>query len=147
MLTPSLCKERIRSFNALVRRTMEDEVKDFYKMIGRRTKKSVTFSDLGEDYEDCLPELEMDEFNSLFDPFTVLGCPVDVRDEYLHFALKQLDDLRRKVILMSYWLEMNDREIAEALGYKRRNVNRIKNSAYEKLRKSLEGNGYENGGE
>ena len=60
----------------------------------------------------------------------------------MYKALKRLNQVRRNIILMVYWLEMNDREIGEAIGYSRSNVNRIKLLAQEKLQIYMEGYGY-----
>lgn len=138
-MTPSLCKQREHEFDAMVKRVCSDERKDFMKSLSRRMNRETLFSELEEAQLYVIPQqADEDEYAVLLDQFLVLGFSIDVRDRLIYKALSQLDETRRNIILMFYWLEMNDREIAEAIGYQQRNVNRIRHSTYRKLRELLE---------
>lgn len=56
-----------------------------------------------------------DEYSLEFTSFDVFGTEVRVYDEKLCEAIKKLSERRRNVVLMFYFLELPDAEIAEIL--------------------------------
>ena len=77
-----------------------------------------------------IPELELnqlgvsDEYPIEFTSFDVFGTEVRVYDEKLCEAIKKLSERRRNVVLMFYFLELPDAEIAEILDISRNSVYR-----------------------
>lgn len=71
--------------------------------------------------------------------FRVLDTTIKIADERLSRALEDLSQERREVILLSYLLDMKDREIAEQLGLSLSTVQYRRSSTLEKLRKIMEG--------
>ena len=67
-----------------------------------------------------------------------MNYEVEVRDELLAIALKHLPDKKRYVILMSYFLNLPDGEIADEMNLVRTTVNYHKSSSLQKLRKIME---------
>ena len=59
-----------------------------------------------------------------FTSFDVFGTEVRVYDEKLCEAIKKLSERRRNVVLMFYFLELPDAEIAEILDISRNSVYR-----------------------
>ena len=75
----------------------------------------------------------MDEF-----VFSVLGESVGIADSDLAEALYVLPADKRDIVLMSYFFEMSDREIAERLNMARRTVAHQRTSILKQLKNILE---------
>ena len=71
--------------------------------------------------------------------FEIMGFEVAVADEVLGEALKTLPQDRLEIILLSYFLEMSDPEIAAHLNLIRRTVSHRRKNALRKLKKIMEG--------
>ena len=72
-----------------------------------------------------------------------MGYEIAVSDELIAEALNALLADRRDIILLSYFLDMNDREIAQRLNLVQRTVNYRRTSALQELKKYMEGNANE----
>ena len=70
--------------------------------------------------------------------FEVLGLPVVVAGDLLADALAQLPEGKRDVILLSYFMDMSDREIGELLDMARRTVQHRRTDTLAELRKRME---------
>ena len=68
-----------------------------------------------------------------------MGFEIAVADELLAEALKTLPQDRLEIILLSYFLEMSDPEIAAHLNLIRRTVSHRRKNALRKLKKIMEG--------
>ena len=75
--------------------------------------------------------------------FEVLGLPVVVTGDLLADALAQLPEGKRDVILLSYFLEMTDREISEKLNIVHQTVSKRRLTALKDLHKYLTKEGLE----
>ena len=75
--------------------------------------------------------------------FEVLGLPVVVTGDLLADALAQLPEGKRDVILLSYFLEMTDREISEKLSIVHQAVSKRRLAALKDLHKYLTKEGLE----
>ena len=80
----------------------------------------------------------MDEYFTDDFIFDVLGESVGVSDYVLGEALNVLPTDRREIVLMSYFFDMTDREIAENLNMARRTVASHRKIALQELRKLME---------
>ena len=76
--------------------------------------------------------------------FNVCGYDVSIEDDALAAALSELPEEYRDIVLLFYFLDMNEREISEMMSLVRSTVSYRLNSALKKRRKRLEGNA--NGG-
>ena len=75
--------------------------------------------------------------------FEVLGLPVVVAGDLLAEAIAQLPKDKRDVILLAYFVGLNDREISEQVGISRQAVTRRRNNALRELREYLAKEGLE----
>lgn len=75
--------------------------------------------------------------------FHVLDHDITVSDEQIAEALNTLPADRRDIILLAYFLDMADKEIAECLNLVRRTVAYRRTSTLQELKKFMEGNVYE----
>ena len=71
--------------------------------------------------------------------FTVYGHTVPVKDARISKALAALSERKRDVILLHFYLEMSDREIANTLGLAPSTVHHHKTTALDLLREILGG--------
>ena len=63
--------------------------------------------------------------------FRVLGYDIEVNDTLLAEAIQSLSENKRKVVLLSYFMDMSDAEIA-------RTMNLVRSTVHEHRRRSLE---------
>ena len=112
-MKPSSFENAIRlQFDCLARKVIGRTVKNYNKELARRAKHEISFCEI--------PELELnqlgvsDEYSLEFTSF----------DEKLCEAIKKLSERRRNVVLMFYFLELPDAEIAEILDISRNSVYR-----------------------
>ena len=115
-MKPSSFENAIRlQFDCLARKVIGRTVKNYNKELARRAKHEISFCEI--------PELELnqlgvsDEYSLEFTSFDVFGTEVRVYDE-------KLSERRRNVVLMFYFLELPDAEIAEILDISRNSVYR-----------------------
>ena len=92
-------------------------VKDYYKELNRRKNKEISFSELPDVLIDKMAV--WDDYETDYTIFSVCGIDIRVLDDELAEALKQLSERNRETLLMYYFLEMNNEEIA-----KKQNISR-----------------------
>lgn len=91
-------------------------------------------------------ELTKKELNMLYtyddysvaENFTVMGKNISIHDEWISEALKKLPDKKRNIILMLYFLNMTEKEIASCLKLVQSTIHYHKNNSLKSLRKMLE---------
>ena len=123
-------------FDVLVKRVIDRTTKDYNKSMKRRAKKAISFSELSESelnniyvrdiYDECSAYFEIEGVGE-----------VKVNDERLIKALNQLPERKRAIILMFYFLEIPDAEIAKHLSVARNTSFRNRKSSLEKMREIL----------
>lgn len=117
-MKPSSFENAIRlQFDCLARKTIGNTVKNYNKELARRSEKEISFCELPDMEVNSIGTL--DEYSIDFTVFDVFGNEVRVHDERLCEAIKNLSERRRNILLMSYFLEMTDAEIAEVVGMER----------------------------
>ena len=109
-------------FDSYCRKVLRDESCTIKKQFARRGELEVTFSALSEAELNNLYVL--DEYLSDSTFFDLLEYRIPIHDERLAEALEELPKEWQDIILLVYFLGMNDREIAERLGMVRRTVQR-----------------------
>lgn len=123
-------------FDSLCKKVLRDESRNIDKQLARRAEKEICFSELSEQELDQL--YIMDDYPSDSTYFDVLNHQVTVKDERLAEAIASLPGEKRDIILLSYFLDMNDREIADALKMVKRTVQRRRTSSIKELKIRLE---------
>ena len=107
-------------FGAFCVKVLKNEAKYIQRDATFRSNRTVHF--------DCLSESGMaiavteDQYFSSDHVFEVLGMPIVVTGDTLAKAIAALPEYKRDVILLSYFLEMSDREIGERLNAVRQTV-------------------------
>ena len=130
-----------RVFDCYCKRTLKNEAINIQKHNQYMNSRQVSFSELTP--EQLAQICTCDEYSSDYSRFKVLEYDIAVKDELLAEALQELPERKRDIILLSYFLDYNDVEIAELLNLVRRTVNDQRNKALKDLKNRMEGNQHE----
>lgn len=123
-------------FDRVCQKALKGEVANYYRELETRKKHEVTFSDVSEKELDS--HFVLDEYDICNRQFRVLGYDVEVKDTLIAEALDALSEKKREIILMSFFLEMKDAEIARQLNLVQSAIYGQKKRSLELLRKILE---------
>ena len=137
MEEPRNHEERIRhNFDSLCKIVLKRKAIDIQREAKRRSEREVTFSDMSARE---LAKLSVtDEYFADEYVFSVLGENVGVSDAGLAEALNALPADRREIVMMSYFFDMADNEIADKLNMARRTVAYRRKSSLRELKKLME---------
>lgn len=130
-----------RVFDCYCKRILKNEAINIQKHNQYMNSRQVSFSELTP--EQLAQICTCDEYSSDSSRFKVLEYDIAVKDELLAEALQELPERKRDIILLSYFLDYNDVEIAELLNLVRRTVNDQRNKALKDLKNRMEGNQHE----
>jgi RNA polymerase sigma factor (sigma-70 family) len=128
-------------FDSYCKKVLKYRVYDYYRKMKRRRAREVSLSELSE--QNLAKLSDTDEYFKDAYSFHVLGYDVTMSDEQIAEALNTLPKDRRDIILLSYFLNMTDREIAKRMDIVRSTVTYRRASTLRKLKKFMEGNAYE----
>ena len=135
-MNPQKHKEHIQhSFDSYCKKILKRKSLDIHREIKRRSKREVTFSDMS--IQELASLTVTDEYFSNEFVFDVLGESVGILNEELAKALDILPADKREIVIMSYFFDMTDREIAERLNMARRTVAYRRTSTLRELKKLL----------
>ena len=125
-------------FDYICKRAMDDECKNYLKYLSRLSKRETLFSDMGDYIVSQFSTI--DSYHSDFHIFTLNGVAVGVESDLLSEALRNLTDKKREIILLYYFMDMNDTEIAELLKLNRSTVYRHRTSGLAFIKEFMEEN-------
>ncbi|AVP66433.1 RNA polymerase subunit sigma-24 [Clostridium botulinum] len=125
------------SFDCYCKRVLKHEAIDIQRHNQYLNTVQVSLSELTPEKENEL--CTFDEYSMDYQNFKVLEYAIAVRDELLAEALQELPEKRRDIVLLSYFLDHTDVEIADLLKIVRRTVNDQHNKALKELRERMEG--------
>ena len=123
-------------FDSYCKKCLKRNALDLQRNEKRRGEREVTFSSLSA-RELAGLSVEDSYFTDEY-VFSVHGESVAVSDADLAEALTALPADRREIVLMSYFFDMTDREIAEKLNMARRTVAYRRASTLKDLKKFME---------
>lgn len=129
-------------FDRKCKLALDGEVVDYERHLACRRKREVMFSELSEKEMSSLSVIDEYELEKCC--FQTCGYDVEVKDTLLAEALKALTERKRDVILMSYFMEMSDADIARKLHLVRSTVHEHRTRSLELLKIILEENTDEN---
>ena len=130
-------KERIAHiFDSYCKRCLKRNTLDLQRKDKKQYEREASFSELSANELASLA-VEDEYFRGAY-VFDVLGESVGVTDTDLAVALDKLPADRREIVLMSFFFDMTDKEIAEKLNMARRTVAYRRTSSLEKLKKFME---------
>ena len=128
-----------RRFHAFCKAVLHNEACNYYREQKRKVQREISFEYLQENTP--FAPHSTDEYFVLQDKptdFTANGQIVTVDSEKLARALLRLSEWRWEIILMRYYLQLRNKQIAALLGKPRTTVNYQKNTALKQLRIEME---------
>ena len=135
-LTPSQKKTVRHQFDSFCRKVLREEARDYTRSLARQSEREVSLSGLSE--EEMARLYVLDEYPSEQFHFDVQGYDIAVKDERLADALDSLSDDKRDIVLLAYFLDMTDQEIADKLNVVRRTVQYRRASSLKEMKERLE---------
>lgn len=136
-MKPSCFQKTIENqFDYICKRAMEDERKDYQRYISRLSKHEISFSDMGDYLVSQFSTV--DNYATDFHTFILNGSTIGVENDLLSEALKSLAEKKREIILLYYFMDMNDTEIAEILKLNRSTVYRHRTSGLAFIKEFME---------
>ena len=128
---------RIRKqFDSFCKTLLKNEMIDYERARSYRLKYEISFSELTQ--EELNRMSTMDEYIVESEIFHVLDYDVEVRDELIGEALKCLPEKKRNVILLSFFMDMTDTEIAKHMNLVRSTIHHHRISSLQALKEILE---------
>lgn len=124
-----------RKFCTYCIKVLQGEALNYLDELNRQREREVVFSELLQKDLDtlyCCDDYDMADY------FTVMGKQVLVRDEWISMALKKLPVKKREIILMLYFLNMTEKEIADCLKLVQSTIHYHKDDSLRLLRKLME---------
>ena len=118
-----------KQFDRICKLALKSEVIDYHRHITYLQKHEVLLSELSQKEQDRL--FTVDEYEVENKRFQILGYDIEVKDILLAEAIQSLSEKKQKVVLLSYFMDMSDTEIARAM-------NLVKSTVYEHRKRSLE---------
>ena len=114
-------KQTIRhQFDSFCKKVLRSEKVDYLRTLSSQMKKEILFSELSQSQID---ELRVtDKYPSDLTMFKVQDFEIGVENELLADALKSLPAISRDIVLLSYFMDYTDHEIAEMLNIIRSTV-------------------------
>ena len=136
-MEPHSHEEHIRhTFDAFCKKVLRNEARDYLDELARQRNREISFSDLPVEVMEQLSVC--DDYFADDRTFDVLGNTVQIASDELAEAIAALPKQKRDIILLSYFLNMPDSEIAKALNMVRSSV-AYRRSATLKLLRELMG--------
>ena len=136
-MEPHSHEEHIRhTFDAFCKKVLRNESRDYLDELARQRNREISFSDLPVEVMEQLSVC--DDYFADDRTFDVLGNTVQIASDELAEAIAALPKQKRDIILLSYFLDMPDGEIAKALNMVRSSV-AYRRSATLKLLRELMG--------
>jgi DNA-directed RNA polymerase specialized sigma24 family protein len=123
-------------FDRFAKLVIAGEAKKHKKELVRRSSNEKLFSELSQQEQDrlCIKDIYPSDYHC----FTVAGYDVLVENEAVGEALSDLPKEKREVILLAFFLGMNDGEIAACFDRVRRTVCYQRTSSLKQLKDFLE---------
>lgn len=128
----------MHQFDRLCQLTLDGEATNYYRHMEYRRNHEVNFSEMTE--KDLYSIFVVDEYNLDSSHFQVPGYDIEVKDTLLVEALQALTEKKRNVVLLSYFLDMTDAEIAREMKLVHSTIREHRIRSLELLKKFMEGN-------
>ena len=125
------------AFDSYCKKVIKHEALNAYRQIRYRQSCEVMFSELPEEAMEQLAAY--DRYPWEYNAFTTHGEVILIENDRLADALNALPQENREILLMYWFLDMADREIAEHLHLARKTVNNRRLKSYRLLKELMGG--------
>ncbi len=137
MIEPNRTEWQVRcAFNAFCKRVLKNEAINIYNERRQQQAKELTFSDLTPQEENQLYTLDKQYEGEEGQSFQVAGKKITPK--LLAEAMRTLPKKKLKTILLYYFFNKSDAEIAQLLDIPRSTVQYRRTSSFERLKQFLE---------
>lgn len=126
-------------FDCFVRKILIRAAMSYHNECTRRLKREISISTMDETVLNQLSATDTYKIESTV--FRVLETDIAINDELLAKALQTLPQKKRNIILLFYFMDMADSEIASALHLVRSTIYRHRTNTLLKIRQFMEENG------
>lgn len=130
-------KTIMHQFDTFCKKILKNEVIDYENHLECRRKHEVLFSELSE--QEIKQLFMTDDYNLDNYQFQVMGYDIEVKDSLIAEALQSLTEKKRNVILLSYFMDMSDAEIAREMNLVRSTIHEHRKRSLEQMKKIMEG--------
>lgn len=135
-MKPSDSQKTIQcQFECKIKKVIKGIVRNYQKELKRRKDKEISFCELPDIIVEKISA--WDDYDTDYTIFNVCGMDIRILDDRLAEALKQLPEKKRNNVLMYYFLEMSDTEIADIMNYTRGAVFKHRHRALEAMKEIL----------
>lgn len=124
-------------FDSLMKLVIRIKIISYYRELARRSKHEKLFCDMSE-FELTQSRIN-DQYPHEYMDFYVLGFVIHISNEQLGNALRKLSEKQRNVVLMFYFLDMSDVEIAKLIQISRSAFYRNRKNALNNLKMQMKG--------
>lgn len=122
-----------KQFAAFCCRVLKNEAYNIYAEYSRRKKREKSLNELS-----ISELLNMSMCDCYFkEVFNICGMQITISDYNLTEAINKLLPIERKIVLLSYFVGMTDKQIAETLNLTNWTAFRYRTSSLKKLKKSM----------
>jgi RNA polymerase sigma factor (sigma-70 family) len=128
--------QKAQAFDSYAKKTLKFTARNYYRKKRQRGEREVNFSSLSSSE---LAKLTVyDTYFADDHAFDVMDWSVFVSDFDLAEALVELPSKKRDIVLLSFFMDMSDGEIAELMELARSTVSHHRRKAMKKLREIME---------
>ena len=108
-------------FDTPVKRVIDCTVKDYQRELDRRSRREVLFCELPEI---VVQSFAIEDEYDLIEKISFVACGIEilVQKSELSKALEKLPEIKRNVLLLSYFEELSDQTIAELMDVTRNGI-------------------------
>ena len=123
-------------FEVFCIRVLQNEARDCYRELERMSKKMVLFSEMTAEQLNSLSSTE--EYDSDFYLFEINGYKVRVRNQKIGEAISKLSKKKQDIILLSFFLDMSEADIARYMKLGQSTVHYHKANSLKELKKLMQ---------
>ena len=123
-------------FDRFCQKVLHDEKVDYIRKQEHLKQHEITFDEVPG--KELYKLLVFDEYEAEHEHFSLYGYDIAVKDTLLAEALKELSDRKRNVILLSYFMEMSDADIARKMNLVQSTIFQHKKESIKILKKMME---------
>lgn len=132
-------EQKIRhQFDRICKLALKGEMIDYIRHMDYRQKHEVMLSELPEKELNKLSVMDDYKVENYY--FQVLGYNIEVKDALIAKALQSLTERKRNVILLSYFMEMSDADIAREMKLVRSTIHEHRIRSLTMLKQIMEEN-------
>lgn len=136
-LSSSQRKTTQHQFDSFCKKVLREERRDIMRGLKRKTNNEMLFCEMSQKEIDELSTV--DKYGTNMHKFITCGFEVDIENDLLAEALSTLPAKSRDILLLAFFLDMTDLEIANILEMAKSTVQYRRSTSLSKLQKYMGG--------